>query len=81
VPGTLFEIVLPRIALTLQKDAVDGLVHILDSLPPTNRKRHPAARTSSYLAFLDEVTESVLDNYTPEQLVTVLNQRTEVCHT
>jgi hypothetical protein len=56
------------------------LVHILNSLPPTNRKRHPAARTSSYLAFLDEVTESVLDNYTPEQLVTVLNQRTEVCH-
>jgi hypothetical protein len=60
VPGTSFEIVLPRIALILQKDAVDGLVHILNSLPPTN--------------------ESVLDNYTPEQLVTVLNQRTEVCH-
>ena len=46
-------------------------------LPSSPRKRSAAAR-SSKLAFLDEIDDDALKTYTPAQLSTILNQRSQV---
>ncbi|KAL3423200.1 hypothetical protein PVAG01_04947 [Phlyctema vagabunda] len=44
--------------------------------PPTApKKRSPAARTSSRLSFLDEISDEALKTYTPAKLKAVLEQR------
>jgi hypothetical protein len=47
-------------------------------MSPSPKKRSPAARTANNLAFFDEVSSEGLKSYTPEQINTVLKQRTQV---
>jgi hypothetical protein len=48
--------------------------------PPSSspKQRSAAARTSSDLAFLDEISQEDLKHYTPIQVGTILKQRTQV---
>jgi hypothetical protein len=48
------------------------------SLSSSPKKRSPAARTSSNLAFLDEISQEDLKSYTPVHVSTILKQRNQV---
>jgi hypothetical protein len=47
-------------------------------LSASPKSRSPAARTSSNLAFLDEISQEGFKSYTPVQVSTILKQRNQV---